>query len=164
MAAYNSLKEIARQLGIPYTSAREYVKRFAPYFPTQKIPGIRWPVYPEDATQRLQIIRDGYQQGLQAHALYNKLAEKYGAIVEVARDENENTNEFNDIDLEQAVQLLSAGRVGSALAMQTVDMYRELLETHRQMIASQGELLAAQQAHVERLKARIADLEAGQGE
>ena len=161
MTEWFTMKDISRRLDIPYSSVRSYTQKFPAYFVAQKLPAGRWPVYPDDAVEKIKLIRDSYQAEMKAYEIYNLLADKYGEVVDIAQPVSNasklSVSSGSEVDVQQAIELINAGKAGYDLAVQTLDMYRQLL-------ASQGELLSAQNDHIERLKARIADLEAQRGE
>jgi hypothetical protein len=72
-----TVAEVAEKLKIPASSAREYVKRFRPFFPTKKVAGSRFPKYPDIAFEVMRDIVEGYKKELSTDDLFDLLQQKY---------------------------------------------------------------------------------------
>ena len=62
---------------MPASTGREYVKRFQPFFPTTKVPGSRFPKYPDTALEIMRDIVEGYKKQLSSDELFDLLQQKY---------------------------------------------------------------------------------------
>jgi len=151
MAKYYSLKQIARDIGLNYSTARAYVNRFHHFFRPMEIPGQRWPVYDDGTIETLRFIANSYKQGQQGHDILGALEDKFGTIIELEPAESKpSVSVMSTTTPSQVMELLQAGHVGIDYALGSLQFYKELVE------AKDTEIVA--------LKARIADLEATRDE
>ena len=89
-----TVAEIARNIGIPATTAREYVGRFKQFFPTRKVSGKRYPMHPNTAENVMRDIVEGYARNMTTDEVTNLLKEKHPISADVI-DEEEPTRGNN---------------------------------------------------------------------
>lgn len=83
-----TVAEMARTIGIPATTAREYVGRFKEFFPTKKVNGKRYPMHPEGAELIMRDIVDSYGRHMTTDDVTNLLKEKYPMDADIVDDDN----------------------------------------------------------------------------
>lgn len=84
-----TVAEMARNIGVPATTAREYVGRFKEFFPTKKVSGKRYPMHPETAELIMRDIVDSYARHMTTDDVTNLLKEKYPMDADIVDDEVE---------------------------------------------------------------------------
>src|SRR5258706_1211637 len=87
-----TVAEIARNIGIPATTAREYVGRFKPFFPTKKVTGKRYPMHPETAELIMRDIVDSYAKSMTTDDITNLLKDKYAMNADIVDETKSETN------------------------------------------------------------------------
>jgi hypothetical protein len=93
-----TIAEVAQKLNIPATTAREYVKRFRPFFPTKKVAGSRFLKYPDIAFDVLQDIIKGYKNQLSTEDVFDALQQKYPLDVELLDQQQRTQNMLKSTD------------------------------------------------------------------
>ncbi len=87
--------EIAKELGIPATTCRDYIRRFSTFFVGKRVAGSRWEMFPDNAVEIMQEIAKGYKTGLSGEEIREGLSKKYPQIYDgrrqVKNDDNETT-------------------------------------------------------------------------
>jgi hypothetical protein len=86
-----TIAEVAERLKIPASTAREYVKRFRPFFPTKKVAGSRFPKYPDMAFEVMRDIVEGYKKELSTDDLFDLLQQKYPLDAELLDRQQQQT-------------------------------------------------------------------------
>lgn len=130
-----SIQEIATQLNIPATTARDYVRRFKGFFITKQVAGKRFPLYLDNAKDILQDIVMGYKKGLSTDEINEELRTKYGYFVENEDDEEQRTQSNNG---------------GMTTAKSSIDIVTSLQVQQFQWLQRQSEFLEKQQQLMER--------------
>lgn len=134
-----TVAEIARTIGIPATTAREYVGRFKSFFPTKKVSGKRYPMHPESAEDIMRDIVDSYAKGLTTDDITNVLKEKYPMSADVVEEEETKTNGHNQhtngngkaLADTSALQLISQM---NNMQMQLMQKMTEVLDRNNQVM------------------------------
>lgn len=91
-----TVAEIARNIGIPATTAREYVGRFRAFFPTRKVVGKRYPMHPESAEDIMRDIVKAYADNITTDEVTNLLKEKYPIAADVVDEDRPNRSSSNN--------------------------------------------------------------------
>jgi hypothetical protein len=86
-----TIAEVAERLKIPASTAREYVKRFQPFFPTKKVAGARFPKYPDIALEVMQDIVEGYKKQQSTDDIFDLLQQKYPLDAELLDRQQQQT-------------------------------------------------------------------------
>ena len=148
MAEYLTLKQIAENLDLNYSTARAYADRFSQFFNTVELPGVRWPVYDPQAQEIMKIIMDSYGKGQATHEVLGALEDRYGTIIDTVHTEHKD-NERTPITtpLTQVSELLRTGQVGMEYAMESLRFYRQIVQ-------AKDDEIAELRAEIERLKAK----------
>lgn len=134
-----TIAEIARQIGIPATTARDYVRRFPQYFPKKDVAGQRHPMYMDYAKDILTDITKGYRDGKSHDEIDNDLTRKYPLIVS-HDDENKQRPQGNDGDATATSTSLtkttqSSNDIITALQVQEFRMLQRLTENVEKLTA-----------------------------
>lgn len=82
-----TVAEIARNIGIPATTAREYVARFRSFFPTRKVTGKRYPMHPNSAEEVMRDIVNAYARNITTDEVMNYLKEKHPMAADIVDDD-----------------------------------------------------------------------------
>ena len=90
-----TVAEIARNIGIPATTAREYVGRFKQFFPTRKVSGKRYPMHPNSAETVMRDIVTAYSRNMTTDEVVNFLKEKHPITADVIEEDETMTNSNN---------------------------------------------------------------------
>jgi hypothetical protein len=91
-----TIAEVAERLKIPASTAREYVKRFKPFFPTKKVAGARFPKYPDIAIEIMQDIVEGYKKQQSTDDIFDLLQQKYPLDAELLDRQQRQTQNVPD--------------------------------------------------------------------
>jgi hypothetical protein len=128
MSDYKTLKEMAKAIGLNYSTARGYVERFPQYFVTRDIPGVRWPVYDAEAQAVLKLIMDTYDDDGQTHNVLAALEDRYGTIIpEVSPESDGSVSSAITARVTREIELLKSGQVGIDYALSSLRFYQELV-------------------------------------
>jgi hypothetical protein len=91
-----TIAEVAERLKIPASTAREYVKRFKPFFPTKKVAGARFPKYPDISIEVMQDIVEGYKKQQSTDDIFDLLQQKYPLDAELLERQQRQTQNVPD--------------------------------------------------------------------
>ena len=149
MTDYRTLKEMAKAIGINYSTARGYVDRFPQYFVTRDLPGVRWPVYEAEAQDVLRTIKDAYAGDGSTHNVIAALEDRYGTIIEHPSPENGSiVSSPITAGLTRATELLKTGQAGIDYALNSLQFYSEIIrakEAEIKHLREENERLKGQQ-------------------
>lgn len=146
-----TIAEIAKELDIPSTTAREYVGRFKEYFPTKDVAGKRWPVYLDTAKDVLKDIVEGYKNNQSTEELREDLRAKYPVFIEGHNEDQQRTQNYNN---ESTTTMGVVGATKSSL-----DIVTQLQVQQFQWLQKQSEMLEKQTELLERVVTLMEKLE-----
>jgi len=133
-----TVAEIARNIGIPATTAREYVGRFRGFFPTRKVVGKRYPMHPETAEDIMRDIVKSYADNMTTDEVTNLLKERYPIAADIMdEDQPSRSNSNNHSNLpatqndNQALEIIS--RMNS-MQMQLMQKMTDVLDRNNQIM------------------------------
>lgn len=132
-----TVAEIARNIGIPATTAREYVGRFKPFFPTKKVTGKRYPMHPETAELIMRDIVDSYAKNMTTDDITNLLKDKYAMnadIVDETKTETNNHPSSNSKSLSTDNATLEIISRMSNMQMQLMQKMTEVLDRNNEVM------------------------------
>lgn len=158
MSDYLTLTQMAKDTGVKYTTARDWVAKFGQYFPTREMPNVRWPVYDADAADILALIKSIYAKGGQTHNVWAALEERFGTIIEHPdTDGGPITDVSITAGVTRALELLQTGKAGIEYALESLRFYQEIIRAKEGEIAYKDKRIAALEAEIERLKRGAGD-------
>lgn len=135
---------MAKELGIPATTAREYVGRFKEYFPTKKVAGKRWAVYLDTSQDTLKDIVDGYKNGMSSDEIREELQVKYPINIDADNEKLQRGKSDNNAITTTASSL---------------DIVTQLQVQQFQWLQKQSELMERQTELLERMVKMTEDLQ-----
>lgn len=142
--------DIAKEVGIPATTCRDYIRRFSSFFVGKRVAGSRWEMFPDNAIEIMQEIAKGYKTGLSGEEIREGLSKKYPQVFDGRRQVK---NDDNEITAGGRSLVVTGGTsmdlVAEIMARQHETMNRlieSVVETQRQTV----ELLAKMQATMDK--------------
>jgi len=147
-----TIAEIAKELDIPATTAREYTSRFKEYFVKKETAGKRWPVYLDEARDVLKDIVEGYRKDLSTEEIRDELRTKYPVFVNDNNDTQQRTQNVNN------ESTTTSGAVTSPRS--SLDIVAQLQVQQFQWLQRQSELMERQTELLERVVTLTEQLQA----
>lgn len=130
-----TVADIARDLNIPPTTAREYVHRFKNYFPTKQVAGKRFAQHLDIAKDILKDIIEGYKNGQGTDEIEEVLHGKYPEIIQV--DDDKTQQPQTDNNKVTATTSVSALDIVAGFQVRQFQM----LENQQNLLIKQTELM-----------------------
>jgi hypothetical protein len=129
-----TIAEVAERLKIPASTAREYVKRFRPFFPSKKVAGARFPKYPDLSIEIMQGIVEGYKEQQSTEDIFDLLQGKYPLDAELLDQQ------------QQQIQNVPKSSDDAAIAtpptsQTSLDMYIKMQATQFQVLQQMTQVL-----------------------
>lgn len=158
-----SLKQLAQETGINYSTLRGYVRRFKEYIPTYKVDGMRWELYENQAHDILLFIAEQYAQEKHVHEIRIALeAAGYAVTIDADTDDDEVMSRYDEsgVSLSMSGNSLADDVVMSlrhalSVSMDTLKHYETLTKTHMTLIEGQSAAIDALNAEIADLKAKL---------
>jgi len=148
MTGYRKLSELARQAGLPDTTARRYMGQFKEYFPSKREGRTR--LFPEEGAETLKEIAKLYSQGLTAPQVEERLRGQFEQTIETEETSLTVADRERELQsrerLAQALEtlanqkekLLELDRTDQALAEKNRELERELSELRDRLDRLEG--------------------------
>jgi hypothetical protein len=148
-----TIAEVAERLKIPASTAREYVKRFKPFFPTKKVAGARFPKYPDLSLEIMQDIVEGYKEQQSTEDIFDLLQGKYPLDAELLDRQQRQTQNVPDSGNDVMMTAPPTSQTSldmyvkmQASQFQVLQQMTQVLENNNKLIGELIGLLKTQQA------------------
>jgi hypothetical protein len=153
-----TIAEVAERLKIPASTAREYVKRFKPFFPTKKVAGARFPKYPDITVEIMQDIVEGYKKQQSTDDIFDLLQQKYPLDAELLDQQQRQTQNVPNPNNDAMMTAPPTSQTSldlylkmQASQFQVLQQMTQVLENNNKLIAELITLVKSQQTPPEKV-------------
>jgi len=91
-----TLQELAERIGKPYTTIKDYRRRFKYYFVEKRVAGKRYPMYTDTALDVMRDIFTLYADGRSTDEIHEALKDKYPVTTEPLKEVDERRGKTSD--------------------------------------------------------------------
>jgi len=148
-----TIAEVAERLKIPASTAREYVKRFKPFFPSKKVAGARFPKYPDLTVEIMRDIVEGYKNQQSTEDIFDSLQGKYPLDADLLDRQQQQTQNIPKSGNDAMTTTPSTSQTQldmyikmQAAQFQVLQQMTQVLENNNKLIGELIGLLKTQQA------------------
>jgi hypothetical protein len=139
-----TIAEVAERLKIPASTAREYVKRFKPFFPTKKVAGARFPKYPDITLEIMQDIVEGYKKQQSTDDIFDLLQQKFPLDAELLDRQRQQTQNIPNSDNDVMM-------TAPPTSQTSLDLYLKMQASQFQVLQQMTQVLENNNKLMERL-------------
>ena len=155
-----TLKDIAQDTGINYSTLRGYADRFSEYIPAYYVEGVRWKLYKETTISIVQLIAKHYAEGKHLHEIRTALeGEGYYPIVEAETDEIDPERGSDAPGVSRSMTPLSQDNDPLIALRDALHLSMETLRNYRDLAQYNAELVEALKSEVTLLRTKLAAYE-----
>jgi len=119
-----SLQQIAERLKLPQSTVAYYRKNYAEFMPSTRVKGKRYPLYEDQASEVVSLVRELSEAGKQQHEIIEELEKKYPSVIDRTGENSTNEQQTD----QQSTTILATTQKQSEIISSLIGQQTQLLQ------------------------------------